>query len=64
MIFFRCAKCRREFGSHAEAENCESKHLSVVEAHVKSYGIHPYPYELEVTFNNGEKRVYLADNQH
>ena len=45
-------------------KNVEVSHLTVVEAHVKGYGIHPYPYELEVTFNNGEKRVYLAENQH
>ena len=64
LVFYRCAKCRREYDSSGDAEKCEVEHLTVVEAHVKGYGIHPYPYELEVTFNNGEKRVYLAENQH
>jgi len=60
--FWRCEKCRREYDTSEKAEKCEAAHLWPVSARVKSYGVHPYPYELEVTFSNGEKRVYLADN--
>jgi len=49
LIFYRCAKCRREYSSSGDAEKCEAAHLTVVEAHVRGYGIYPYPYELEVT---------------
>lgn len=63
LVFYRCAVCRREFDSLEQAQGCEDNHLTITEAHVKGYGIHPYPYEIEVTFNNGEKRLYLAESQ-
>lgn len=62
LIFFRCEKCRREFPSREAAEKCEAAHLTAVSAKVKSHGIHPYPYAVEVTFSNGETREYVADN--
>jgi DNA-directed RNA polymerase subunit RPC12/RpoP len=62
LIFYRCAKCKREYSKLEDAESCEAGHLTVVAAKVKGYGIHQYPYEVAVTFSNGETRTYLAEN--
>ncbi|GHU80737.1 hypothetical protein FACS1894191_6660 [Clostridia bacterium] len=64
LTFYRCEKCRREFERREDAERCEAAHLTVLEARVKCYGIHPYPYELEITFNNGATKIYLAETMH
>ncbi len=61
---FRCSICKREFKTYDKAQGCEAAHLTIMEARVTGYGIHPYPYEIAVTFNNGETRIYLAQNQH
>ncbi len=60
--FFRCAVCRREFDNHEKAALCERAHLSVVSASIKGYGIHQYPYALDVLFSNGETREYRAQD--
>lgn len=60
--FFRCEKCRREFDSREGAERCEDAHPTPVSAVVAGYGIHPYPYSLEVTFSDGKSRIYNAEN--
>ena len=60
--FFRCERCRREFDSREEAENCENGHLKPVSVKAKKYTIKPYPYSVEVTFEGGEQRVYNADD--
>lgn len=60
--FFRCEKCRREFPSRQEAEQCESAHLIPVSAAVKNYTTKPFPYSVEITFSNGEKRIYNAED--
>ena len=59
--FWRCEKCRREFDSREGAEGCEAGHLLPVSAVVVGYGIRSYPYSLEVTFNNGGKKIYNAE---
>ena len=63
LVFYRCSKCRREFDCREKAQDCEDNHLTVTSARVQGYGVHPYPYAVEVTFSNGEMRIYLAENQ-
>jgi transposase-like protein len=58
--FYRCGVCKREFETHDKAVLCELAHLKVVSATVKGYGIHQYPYTLNVLFSNGETREYVA----
>lgn len=60
--FFRCETCRREFPNREDAERCERGHLKAVSAAVKVYGIHQYPYSVDITFSNGETREYVAHN--
>jgi hypothetical protein len=60
--FYRCERCRREFDSREEAENCERGHLKPVSVQAKQYTIRPHLYSVEVTFENGEKRIYNADD--
>lgn len=62
--FFRCLKCRKEFGTRAEAEGCESGHLEVTAACSKNYTIGKYPYMIEVTFSDGSVKDYIADDMH
>jgi hypothetical protein len=62
LVSYRCSICKREFKTYDEAQGCEAAHLTVVETRVLGYGIHTYPYEIAVTFNNGETRSYLAQN--
>ena len=61
IIHFLCEKCKRKFDSMAEAENCENSHLTIQNAYIKRYGIHPHPYEIEVVFNNGDSIIYIAE---
>ena len=61
LIFYRCAKCRREFNNIADTKKCENGHVKIKEAHIKGYGVHPHPYEIEVVFNNGDKIIYVAE---
>lgn len=60
--FFRCAVCHREFPSLEGAARCEKDHLTAVSAEIKVYGIHKYPYSIDVTFSNGETWEYTAQN--
>lgn len=60
--FFRCDKCRKTFDSYEDAEACEDAHLRPVAVEVKSYSTRPYPYSVEITFYNGEKHIYNAEN--
>jgi hypothetical protein len=62
IAFYRCKVCSREHKSHAEAEECENKHLTPVFAKVKCYGIHKFPYSVDVTFSSGETQEYVAYN--
>ena len=61
LAFYRCSKCRREYKSYKEAQNCESAHLYPISAKAVSYTTGPYPYQVEVRFNNGERRLYAAE---
>jgi len=63
IIIYRCEKCKRDFNNIADAKKCEKSHLKIKEAHIKSfgYGIYPHPYEIEITFNNGDKIIYVAE---
>jgi hypothetical protein len=60
--FYRCSKCRREFDNYKAAKSCENAHLTPVSATALRYTVKPFPYKIEVTLNNGEKRVYNAED--
>ena len=62
MTFYRCRKCRREFDSFQSAKNCEKAHLEPVSVRNVKYTIKKWPYQVEVTFNDGTKRIYNADD--
>ena len=59
---YLCSKCKCEYKSYKSAKACENEHLQPVSARAVKYTIRPYPYSLEVTFNNGEKRIYNAQD--
>jgi len=46
----------------ADAEKCENGHLKIDAVRIKHYGIYPHPYELEITFSNGDKMIYVAEH--
>ena len=56
--FYRCNKCKREHPNVEAAIACERAHLIPEAVLVKSYSVKPYPYSVEITFTNGEKRIY------
>jgi hypothetical protein len=60
IAFYRCSKCRKEFGSFQDAKRHEDSHLFPVSAEVASYTVREFPYEINVEFNDGSKRVYCA----
>ena len=59
---YLCSKCRREFNNFKSAKVCENAHIKPVSAKAIEYTIRPYPYSLEVVFDNGEKRIYNAQD--
>lgn len=61
LTFYRCEKCRREFDNIADTKKCEKGHVKIKEARIKKHGIHPHPYEIEITFNNGDVQIYVAE---
>ena len=62
LTYFKCKKCFRTFDTYGEARSCEKAHLRPVSAKAAGYTIKPYPYTIEVTLNNGEKRIYNAED--
>lgn len=60
--FFKCEKCKKTFDSYDGAEACENSHLLPIEVSVKSYSLKPFPYSVQITFHNGEKRIYNAED--
>jgi len=62
LLFYRCRKCKREFDNFRDAKNCETAHPHPVAIRSVSYTIKYWPYQVEVTFNDGSKRLYNADD--
>jgi hypothetical protein len=60
LVFYRCSKCGKEFGSFDDAKRHEDSHLVPVSAEAASYTAREFPYEINVEFNDGSKRVYCA----
>ena len=60
--FFKCVKCGRTFDSFEGAEACENAHPYPVSVEIKSHSIRPFPYSVEITFSNGERRIYNAED--
>ena len=60
--YFRCAKCKKEHPTKKDTYACEDGHLEVAGAKVKQYSsTYQYPYLVEVTFTNGVKKDYYAE---
>jgi len=62
MIFYRCRKCKNEFNNFQDARNCETAHPQPVSVRNVQYTIKSWPYQVEVFFNDGTKRLYSADD--
>jgi len=62
LAFYRCEKCKREFDNIKDTEACENGHLTITDARIKGYGIYPHPYEIEITFSNGDAKIYIAEH--
>jgi hypothetical protein len=62
ITFFRCCKCRKEFNTYKGAKSCENAHLTPVSTKAIRYTIKPFPYSVEITFNNGERRIFNAED--
>jgi hypothetical protein len=58
---YRCKDCKREFDSYKSAKACESAHLKPVSVKSARFTVKPFPYQVEVTFDNGERHIYNAD---
>jgi len=62
LTFYRCRKCRREFSEYRDAKNCEAAHPTPVSVKNVQYTVKRWPYQVEVTFSDGSKRLYNADD--
>ena len=62
LIFFRCRECKREFKNYQDASVCETAHLQPVSVKNVQYTTKHWPYQVEVIFNDGSKRLYNADD--
>jgi hypothetical protein len=61
VIKYRCKYCGRQYDSYAAAKICEGKHLTPVSVKAELYTVAAnYPYKVEVTLSNGERRIYNA----
>lgn len=58
---YRCKDCGREFDSCKSAKLCEDAHLQPVSVMPLTYTVKPYPYKVEVSFSNGERHIYNAE---
>ena len=58
MISYRCRKCNREYKNYQDARNCEAAHPQPVSTRNVNYTIKHWPYQVEVTFNDGSTRLY------
>jgi len=62
VAYFRCLKCKRTFDTFEGAQGCEDAHLRPKSVKAVEYTVRPFPYSVEVKFNNGEKRIYNAQD--
>jgi len=62
LIFYKCRKCKREFNNFHDAKKCELAHPYPVSVRNVQYTIKHWPYQVEVIFNDGSKRLYNADD--
>lgn len=61
LVFYRCARCRREFDKLEGAQGCEDSHAGVLKAAAKLYTVDPYPFTIDVQFSDGQSRVYVLE---
>ena len=62
LTFYRCKKCKREHNDFKDANDCEMTHLEAVSVKNVKYTIRNWPYSVEVTFSDGSKRIYNAED--
>jgi hypothetical protein len=62
LTYYKCVKCLRAFDTYDDAQRCEKAHLRPISVEAVKYTIKLYPYSIEVKFNNGEKRIYNAED--
>ena len=62
IAYYKCAKCLHTFDTYEGALMCEKSHLRPVYVKAVLYTVKPYPFSVEVKFNNGEKRIYNAQD--
>jgi hypothetical protein len=58
---YRCKDCKREFDSYKAAKNCETAHPKPVSVKSARFTVKPFPYQVEVPFDNEERHIYNAD---
>jgi transposase-like protein len=58
---YRCKDCNREFNNYKAAKQCEESHPFPVSVKAVRFTVKTYPYQVEVSFNNGERHIYNAD---
>jgi len=62
LVFYKCRKCKREYSDFQDAKNCEMSHLQPVSVRAVQYTIRHWPYQVEVLFDDGSKKIYNADD--
>jgi hypothetical protein len=58
---YRCKDCNREFDSYKAAKSCEDSHPTPVSVKTVRFTVKLFPYQVEVSFDNGERHIYNAD---
>ena len=60
-----CERCGIEYNNPAAAIECETRHPKIAhvqEKYSKSANFAIYPYKVEITFEDGKKRQYVAED--
>jgi hypothetical protein len=60
IIRYRCNDCNREYDSYKDAKNCEDSHPTPASVKAMRFTVKPFPCQVEVTFENGERHIYNA----
>lgn len=62
ITFYRCPKCKREFNHYDDAADCERSHPGVKRARAKQYTVGQYPFTIDVTFADGNTKIYVLED--
>jgi transposase-like protein len=61
IVEYKCNKCKKVWDNYADARACEKSHLRVKSAHALRFVRGAYPLTVEVTFENGVTKTYIAE---